>query len=139
MFSSFFLCGLIWCVQLVHYPFFLRTAKAHFADHIRFHKIRISWIVVPVMVTELTSSAILAFRSETFTNWHIAGLSIVILIWLVTFLVQVPLHTKLSDGYNESTVKKLVHTNWIRTLLWTVKSLSSLFILYSLLPSPGQT
>ncbi|MDR9365548.1 MAG: hypothetical protein RI575_09435 [Balneolaceae bacterium] len=132
IFCSFALFGLIWCVQLVHYPFFLRADKTNFIDHIGFHKFRISIIVVPLMTIELATSGILAFQFPQFTGWNIFGLAVVILIWLVTFFVQVPLHNRLSDGYDESTVQKLIKTNWIRTALWSAKSFSSFYILFSL-------
>lgn len=132
IFCSFALFGLIWCVQLVHYPFFLRADQINFIDHIGFHKQRISIIVVPLMTVELATSGILAFETQHFAEWNLFGFIVVILIWLVTFFVQVPLHNNLSDGYDESKVQKLIKTNWIRTILWSVKAFSSLFILFSL-------
>lgn len=132
IFCSFALFGLIWCIQLVHYPFFLRSDKENFIEHIGFHKHRISIIVIPLMTIELVTSGLLAFLSAEFSALNNFGFLIVILIWLVTFFLQVPLHGKLAEGYNEETVRKLINSNWIRTILWTVKSFSSLFILYSL-------
>jgi hypothetical protein len=132
IFCSFALFGLIWCVQLVHYPFFLRADQTNFIDHIEFHKHRISIIVMPLMTFELATSGILALESQQFAGWNIFGFIVVILIWLVTFFIQVPLHNALSDGYDESKVQKLIKTNWIRTILWSVKAFSSLFILFSM-------
>lgn len=132
IFSSFALFGLIWCVQLVHYPFFLRSGQINFVEHIAFHKSRISLIVIPLMMVELATSGFLVFQSEQLMIWNTFGLITVILIWLVTFSVQVPLHGKLPGGYDENTVQKLIKTNWIRTILWSVKSFISLFILYFL-------
>lgn len=132
IFCSFALFGLIWCVQLVHYPFFLRADKTNFSDHIVFHKYRISIIVIPLMTIELATSGILTFQSQQFFGWNLFGFVVVILIWLVTFFVQVPLHDHLSDGYDEAAVQKLIKTNWIRTILWSVKSFSSLIILFFL-------
>ncbi|WP_234573220.1 hypothetical protein [Rhodohalobacter sp. 614A] len=134
IFSSFALSGLIWCVQMVHYPFFLRSDQVHFVEHIAFHKNRISLIVAPLMILELVTSGILSFQSETHTGLNIFGFVVVILIWLVTFSVQVPLHGKLSNGYDEQTIQKLIQTNWIRTFLWTVKSFSSLYLLNAIMP-----
>lgn len=130
IFCSFALFGLIWCVQLVHYPFFLRSDQRNFVEHIGFHKFQISLIVVPLMTIELITSGILAFQSVTLQNWHIFGFVTVVLIWIVTFLVLVPLHGKLSDGYDEATIQSLIKSNWIRTILWSTKSISSLYLLY---------
>ena len=45
--------GLIWTIQLVHYPTFDHVADDHFADFAKFHASRISLIVLPAMIVEL--------------------------------------------------------------------------------------
>lgn len=132
IFCSFFMCGLIWLVQLVHYPFFSRAERSQFTEHIRFHGMRISFVVLPVMIAELISSILLTFYAPSFQTIHLIGLIVVILIWLSTFLLQVPQHAKLTGGFDEHAIRKLVHTNWIRTILWSVKSALSLYILLSI-------
>lgn len=122
LFSSFFLCGLIWTIQLVHYPSFHSLDKVHFIEHMNFHKKRISLLVVPVMLLELATSIALVFFAELYSEMHETGLIIVILIWISTFFVQVPLHNKLSMGYEEVLVIKLIKSNVIRTVLWTLKA-----------------
>ena len=104
IFCSFALFGLIWCVQLVHYPFFLRTEKMQFVDHIGFHKNRISMIVIPLMTIELATSGILVFQTQQFAGWNLFGFIVVVLIWVVTLFVQVPLHNALSSGYDLSLI-----------------------------------
>ena len=133
LFSSFFLCGLIWTIQLVHYPMFHYLDGSEFASHMNQHKSRISVIVVPVMVIELVSSGWLALSAEILRVYHITGLAVVIAIWLVTFLIQVPQHNRLSAGKDDEVIGKLVRGNRIRTLLWSAKSLIGIAILYQLL------
>lgn len=133
LFSSFFLCGLIWTVQLVHYPAFHGFEKETYHEWMSLHKSRISFIVVPLMFTELITSILLSFREETSTILHQAGLGIVILIWLITFFVQVQLHEKLSAGYSEKLVQKLVSSNRWRTLLWSMKSVLGIYLLTRLI------
>ena len=127
--STFLLCGLIWMVQLVHYPMFHRLDKQKFGEHIRFHGLRISILVIPLMVTEFITSFSLAFFQQTDQILHLAGFFIVVLIWLVTFFVQVPLHSKLSSGFNSQVVTLLVRTNIIRTVLWSCKSILGFYLL----------
>lgn len=131
--ASFMLCGLIWTIQLVHYPSFHFFEKAEFESHMSSHKFRISLIVVPLMLTELISSAILGFYAERLIFLHQVGFVIVVAIWLITFFIQVPLHTKISNDYNEESVTKLVRTNIIRTILWSLKSLLGMYILWILI------
>ena len=133
LFSSLFLCGLIWLVQMVHYPIFHRLDKNEFINHMEFHQKRISYIVVPLMITELVTSGVLSFISEQFQILHISGLILVLLVWMATFFYSVPLHSALMDGYSRKSVNKLCSTNRIRVFLWTVKAVLSLYILISLM------
>ncbi|MCC5943186.1 MAG: hypothetical protein JJU37_16705 [Balneolaceae bacterium] len=130
LFSTFLLCGLIWTVQLVHYPMFHRLDKEKFGEHIRFHGFRISILVIPMMITELVTSFSLAFFYQTDHTLHLLGFSIVVLIWLVTFFIQVPIHSKLASGYDSKIVTRLVRSNSIRTVLWSLKAIMGLYILF---------
>ena len=94
-----------------------------------FHKSRISFIVVPVMLVELITSILLSFSDAPLLLLQRMGLGIVVLIWLTTFFLQVPLHEKLSDGYNEEAVRKLGSSNWWRTFLWSAKSALGIYLL----------
>lgn len=135
--STLFLCGLIWVIQLLHYPFFHRLDRENFALHQQAHKAQISYIVVPVMLIELASSIWLALQESSYQIEFIIGAVLVLMIWTSTFFIQVPLHGKISTGYNKTTVDRLVTTNRIRTVLWSLKSLIILYILYDIMISNG--
>lgn len=117
--------GLIWFVQVVHYPLFNQVGAESFVNYEEKHTFRTGLVVVPIMLTELgTTVALWFFRPEfvslSATHWLI-GLTF--LIWLSTFMLQVPQHTKLIRQFEESSYHKLVKTNWIRTIGWTIKTL----------------
>lgn len=131
--SSLFLAGLIWTIQIVHYPIFHRLETDNFADHIHFHKGAISLLVVPVMTIELGTSAWLAWFASSNLIYHQTGFVTVIIIWLITFFVQVPLHSRLSVARNEKAINHLVKTNWLRTILWSVKAALILTIVHKML------
>lgn len=127
--TSLFLAGLIWIIQLVHYPSFHFVNEAVFKDFHQFHNRRISLIVIPVMITELLTSGILWLNDGAFSLNGI-GFYLVCLIWLSTFLLSVPNHARLSKGKDETVIKSLVNTNWVRTVFWTAKAgLSSYIVL----------
>ncbi|TVQ65864.1 MAG: hypothetical protein EA360_07965 [Balneolaceae bacterium] len=129
LFSSVFLCGLIWTIQLVHYPIFQRLEKENFSEHLLFHGQRISIIVIPFMALELFTSGWLALFSEANPHLHIFGFLIVLMIWTVTFTVLVPVHGRLLKGYNPELIQKLIRFNWIRTFLWSLKAMITLSLL----------
>jgi hypothetical protein len=51
------LVGLVWVVQLVHYPAFLYVADEQFSDFHQLHTRQITWVVLPLMGAELSLSA----------------------------------------------------------------------------------
>ena len=126
LFISAALFGIIWLVQRLHYPSFMFLDQLTFKTAMKHHQDRISWVVVPLMLTELLLAVVAVIRDVSTHTLTI--LIIVIMIWLVTFTIQVPLHSKLLlEGFNEQRIHRLVRTNWIRTLLWTLK----LFVIFS--------
>ena len=121
--------GVIWVVQLVHYPFFHRIDRELFGDHMDAHRSRISYIVVPVMLVELGASIGLVVIESSLRLEFTTALALLLGVWASTALLQVPSHSKLAAGYDESEVNKLVSTNWIRTILWTLRLLLLVYVL----------
>jgi len=116
--------GLIWTVQLVHYPM-LATWSARSPDTMVDHQRRITWLVGPLMATEgVTTLVLLAVRPASMSAlsaWAAAALLGVAL--MSTVLVQVPLHRRLAERHDVGTARRLVASNWIRTAAWTSKGL----------------
>ena len=57
------------------------------------------------------------------------GLLILGLIWVSTFAVQVPLHGKLAKGFDRAVWCRLVATNWLRTVAWTLRGIVAILLL----------
>ena len=127
-FASIFMTGLIWMVQLVHYPSFRLVSEENYLTFQKHHINSIDKIVIPVMVAEITTSFALSWF-DGFLSLQAVGFYIVVLIWVSTGLFSVPAHSKLDSGKNMDAINRLVFTNWIRTTLWTLKSALSLYIL----------
>lgn len=119
--STLFLVGLIWTVQIVHYPSFAFVSESAFAEFEAFHQRQISFIVVPVMLIELlTTTLLLLYRPAALPlPLLIAGAVLLGMIWSSTFLLQVPIHTHLSSGSDDDSIRRLVRTNWLRTAAWS--------------------
>ena len=122
------LTGLIWTVQLVHYPGLMLVGKAECARYHAAHTARMGALVGPLMVLELLLAAWLAWAGRVAlphgTGWW--GLALVGAVWAVTFFISVPFHNRLAaGGYDYVVIDGLVRTNWLRTGAWTLR----LFIL----------
>lgn len=130
-FFTFMLTGLIWCVQSVYYALFSWVDKTKFCDFARQYQKRIAFIMGPLFVLEcffailmLTVARAGECRIITFTLF-----ALLLLIWLSTFCLQIPEHAALSKEFNHKNLRRLIATNWIRTVSWTLRSLLLLWLL----------
>ena len=115
---DFGLVVLIWMVQLIVYPSFIYHTKENlFAWHKKYTK-RIAVIVIPLMLLQLALAVTDVFLNINFTT--VFTLSIVLALWIFTFLGFAPLHFKISENNSDNRILLLlVQRNWIRTFLWT--------------------
>lgn len=123
--------GLIWMVQVVHYPLFAGVGLDGYAGYQRSHMARITWIVAPAMFVELGTALLLVVQLGTPLAW--AGAALLALVWLSTFAVQVPLHGRLARAFDPAVHRTLIATNWARTLLWTARGALALLLTLPLL------
>jgi hypothetical protein len=122
------LVGLIWVVQLVHYPAFHYVAADQFKDFHGMHTRQITWVVLPLMCTELGLSAYRCWSAALAWPELILFL-LVVLLWASTFFWQVPLHARLAAGKDEEVIRRLVSSNWLRTALWTLRAAALLYLI----------
>lgn len=125
--SSSILLGLILVIHFVHYKSFYFISDKEFIDFHTFHTRSISYLVIPLMIIEASTSIMICFFY--YGLLPLINLILVLSIWIVTFLLQVPCHNKLSSGKSETTIKKLIDTNTIRVYLWLFKTISILLII----------
>ena len=125
------LVGLIWTVQIVHYPLFGGVGEAGFADYERRHAARITYVVGPLMLAEVLVCGWLVLHPPAGVPawWCRIGAGLVGLIWASTYFLSVPLHAKLAGGFDPAAHTRLVLTNWPRTVLWTARGLLALVML----------
>lgn len=130
-----FLAGLIWVVQLVHYPLFDRVEERSFTNFHASHSLRISLIVVPAMTLEALLALLLVLRPPSGVPPALAaaGLLLVAVNALSTAFLQVPLHRRLAGGFAPRVHRALVRTNVVRTVGWSLRTV----IAFAILAAPG--
>lgn len=116
--------GVILIVQFVHYPLFRHVGAASYGTYQVEHMRRITWIVGPLMTVEFVTAGGLVWRSVSgIPGWQTwTGLALVLFIWGTTALVQVPLHSRLTDGFDDEAHRRLVRTNGLRTAAWALRA-----------------
>ena len=122
--ATLFMTGLIWFVQVVHYPLFAAVGRDGFAAYHAAHSRRTTAVVMPVMVIEAATALLLAWRPPPGLPVAAAllGLGLVAAVWASTGLAQVPCHGRLGAGFDAATIRALVGGNWLRTAAWTARS-----------------
>lgn len=125
--ATLFMTGLIWFVQIVHYPLFAEVGEASFARYERLHSSRTTLVVLAPMLVELATAALLLTRADIVPRWmSLTGAALLAVVWLSTFFLQVPRHGELAKGFQPAAHAALVATNWIRTIAWSLRAVSSL-------------
>jgi hypothetical protein len=115
--------GVIWFVQVVHYPLMADVGAAGFQNYEATHMSLTTLVVAPLMLVEFATALLLVagVAGKPVTGWWI-GLALLGVIWVSTFALQVPAHAKLTQGFDAVAHARLVGTNWIRTLAWTARA-----------------
>ena len=119
--STSMMVAIIWIVQILHYPTFKFIDQKKYEEFQDFHMKRISYIIIPIMLVELSSGVIvLIIDSSLYTPFGVS-LMLLIFIWILTALLFSKVHTYLLKGYDEDSINKLIGLNWIRTVSWTIR------------------
>lgn len=111
--------GLCWFVQVVHYPLFKEIPIDEFPNYER-KNAATAYITVPLMVIELLTGMILLYYHPEWT--YLINVFLLGVIGFSTFIFQVPIHLKLMREASPALIQKVIDTNWVRTLSWTIRS-----------------
>ncbi|MDH4282826.1 MAG: hypothetical protein OEV36_09265 [Myxococcales bacterium] len=138
--TTWAMTGIIWFVQLVQYPSFGEVDTASFSGFHAHHSTAITVLVAPLMILEAGSAiAFLSAPLRVQTPWQIwLGIGLVVLIWASTFLLQVPMHSRLASGFDEGAWRFLLNTNWVRTAAWSARSVLVSYWLHQFLSTAEQ-
>ena len=128
LFTTLFMTGLCWFVQVVHYPLFLKINLSDFPAYQKAN-FRTGYVAIPVMFIEMITGLMLLYNHFDFI--FILNAILLLLIGLSTFLLQVPFHLRLLINPNHQLMRRLILSNWIRTSSWTVRSAILLYLAVS--------
>ena len=118
------LAGLIWTIQVVHYPLFARVGAPGFAAYHAAHSLRITVLVGPLMLVELAAAlAWLRWPVDRAPSWFGPAMAALVgVAWITTAFCSVPAHGRLEHGFDRAAYDALVATNWARTAAWTLRA-----------------
>ena len=116
---DFGMCVVLWLVQLVIYPSFLRVEPSKLIAWHKVYTFRVSFVILPLMFGQLVLTILSVLEGPSILEW--VAFAFVLVCWILTFFVSVPLHRKIEQNdITRETRQKLITTNWPRTILWSV-------------------
>jgi len=134
--ATWYMIGVILFVQVVHYPLFRDIGPDGFAEYSERNQWLTSIVVGPPMVVEALLSACLLVwlttpNGERLLDGSLAvwNISLVIFIFGATALFSIPCHAILAKRYDLQAIRRLVVTNWLRTVAWLVKGLVAILMI----------
>lgn len=143
--ATLLMTGIIWFVQVVHYPLFQKVPAASFPAYERDHQSRTGLLVGPLMLLELGTAVALVLTAwrqprpfpESTAILLTVNAVLLLILWALTFFVQVPHHEALARQQDADRIQALVRGNWLRTLLWTARAILLLKIFSDRFPASG--
>ena len=117
--------GVIWFVQWVHYPLLATVSVEHAVETAIEHQRRTGQVLaIPMALEGVTTLWLLASRPDVVSfilPWFGAVLLAVALG--STVFVSVPLHAKMAINPTADVGRRLVVTNWPRTIAWSARAI----------------
>ena len=115
---NFGMCVVLWLVQLVIYPSFLRVEPSELIAWHKAYTFRVSFVILPLMLGQLVIAILSVWEDPSILEW--VAFTFVMVCWILTFFVSVPLHRKIEQNdITRETLQKLITTNWPRTIFWS--------------------
>ena len=122
--ASCIMTGVIWFVQHVHYPLLAQVEIGQAVAVAEEHQRRTGHVVaLPMAVEGLTTLALLA-QQPAGVSWFLPWIGAILLAVALgcTVFLSVPLHAKMATNPDAQVGKKLVATNWPRTIAWSLRA-----------------
>ena len=123
--ATWTMVGVIWFVQVVHYPLLaivpVESASVTAGEHQR----RTGFVVGPPMAVEgVTTLFLLWSRPDAVSLWLPWTAAVLLAVALgCTVLLSVPRHERMARQPDAAVGRELVITNWPRTIAWSLRGI----------------
>ncbi|NBX76273.1 MAG: hypothetical protein EBQ92_06945 [Proteobacteria bacterium] len=114
--------GAICFVSVVHYPLFADVHSDVFVEYHRKHVTRTTLLLGSTLSLEMVLQIFLFLMGpkDLFSTLPLLFLGAG---WLITFLVSVPQHRKLEQGFSKQAHQILMLSNWGRVVCWGITTI----------------
>lgn len=123
--ATWAMVGFIWTIQVLHYPLMGKVPEGAFPAYVEAHQRRVVAVLAVFAVVEVVSAAAIGF-ADGVPRWLWLGAgAVLVALWVATGAFYAPLHGRLADGWDADLHALLVHSNWFRTVGWTVRGVAA--------------
>ena len=131
--AASFMAGVLWVIQIVHYPLLGEVPDASIARVALRHQSLITRVVGPTMIVEVISSLLLLVIVPQ-NLFFVAFVPFILLLIAVgvTIFQAVPLHSRIAQGMSHL-IPRLIQINWARTIAWSLRIPCGALIVYQTL------
>lgn len=114
--------GFVWTIQLLSYPMMAAVPGDAFVAYEAAHARRVTWLLALIAPVEVVAAAGVALFVDDVPVWLSTGAgAVLVAIWVSTALHFAPLHMRLGETFDPVLHRRLVATNWFRTIAWTAR------------------
>jgi hypothetical protein len=86
------------------------------------HRTRATAVLAVLAPIEIVATVGVVLVVEDVSAWLAVGSAVLLVaIWSSTLLFFAPLHMRLSTGFDPAVHRRLVSTNWLRTVAWSLR------------------
>lgn len=135
--ATLVMVGVIWFVQIVHYPLLAIVPIEAASSTALIHQRRTAFVVGLPMAVEGVSTLVLLGAAPAAVWWWMPWLGGVLLAVALgsTIFLSVPRHTEMAQNPTAETGRMLVRTNWLRTVAWSLRGVLGIIMLSQVLAS----
>lgn len=129
IFCTFAMTGIIWFVQIVHYPLMRQVGKGRFVRYTKTHFVLTAFVVGPLMLLELAAVLYgLLYPTPWITDDAARlGAGLLAVIWISTFALHLPQQRRLEKEFEARAYRRLLFGNWVRCYAWSFRSIVLVF------------
>ena len=129
--AAWYGAGFTWTMQVLNYPLLALVGRDSFTAYERSHNQRFIRVVGPGVLVAVISTGVLLVSPPAGVPTAAALLSSLLLLVIIvaTVAFQAPAHGKLAEGFDEQLHARLVRSNWLRTICWTLLGMVDLWML----------
>lgn len=123
--ATLVMVGVIWFVQVVHYPLLAVVPPESASTVALDHQRRTGWVVaLPMTVEGVTTLGLLWRVPDGIDAWLPWSGAVLLAVALgCTVLLSVPRHARMAERPDARVGRELVLTNWPRTIAWSARGM----------------